>query len=92
MQNRAARAIYNNYDYVNVRGNDLVTGMKVMNVKQRWDYFMSLVMFKSILGIAPDYLCNEITMAVEISDRLTRHVHENDVLIPFLMLMLRRII
>ena len=60
MQNRAARAIFDNYDYVNVRGIDLVAEMKVMNVRQRRDYFMSLLVFKCIHGLAPDYLSNEI--------------------------------
>ena len=34
LQNRAARAMYNNYDYVNIRGLDLLVDMKVMNVRQ----------------------------------------------------------
>ena len=71
------------YDYVNVIGVDIVTEMKVINVKQRRDYFTSLLMFTSIQCIAPDYLCNEITMAAEVSDRLTRH--ENDVVILFML-------
>jgi hypothetical protein len=83
MQNRAARPIYNQYDHVNVRGIDLVCKMKVMNVVQRRDYFMSLLMFKSIHGLAPDHLCNEVTMAIEVSDRLTRHVNEHNVVTPF---------
>ena len=33
-----------------------------MNVHQRRDYFMSILMFKCIHGLAPDYLCSEITM------------------------------
>ena len=82
MQNRAARAIYGIYDYVNVRGIDLLTDMNVMNVKQRRDYFMALLVFKSIYGLAPEYLCNEITMKIEVSQRLTRHVNENDVFVP----------
>ena len=56
--------------------------MNVMNVKQRRDYFMALLVFKSIHGLAPEYLCNEITMKIEVSQRLTRHVNENDVYVP----------
>ena len=82
MQNRAARAIFDNYDYVNVRGIDLVAEMKVMNVRQRRDYFMSLLVFKCIHGLAPDYLSNEILMAIEVSERTGRNVNENDVFIP----------
>jgi hypothetical protein len=83
MQNRAVRAIYNNYDYVNVRGIDLVTEMKIMNVRQRRDYFMSLLVFKCIHGLAPEYLSNEILMAIEVSERVRRNVNENDVYVPF---------
>ena len=33
-----------------------------MNVSQRRDYFMIILMFKSIHGLVPNYLCDEITM------------------------------
>ena len=83
MQNRAARAIFNNYDYVNVRGIDLVAEMRVMNVRQRRDYFMSLLVFKCVHGLAPNYLSNEIIMEIEVSERIRRNINENDVFIPF---------
>ena len=83
MQNRAARAIYGNYDYINVRGIDLLRDLKVMNVKQRRDYFMALLVFKCIRGLAPEYLSNEIVMKVDTNERLTRHSNENDLYIPF---------
>ena len=83
MQNRAVRAIYNNYDYVNVRGTELVSIMNVMNVRQRRDYFMSLLVFKCLHGLAPEYLCNEIIMAIEARDRLGRNVNENDLYVPY---------
>ena len=83
MQNRAVRAIYNNYDYVNVRGTELVSTMNVMNVRQRRDYFMSLLVFKCLHGLAPEYLCNEIIMAIEVRDRLGRNINENDLYVPY---------
>jgi len=82
MQSRAVRAIYNNYDYVNVRGIELISRMNCMNVKQRRDYFMALLVFKCIHGLAPDYLCNEIVMAIEVSHRLNRNSNSN-VYVPF---------
>ena len=82
MQNRAVRAIYNNYDYVNVRGIELVSIMNVMNVRQRRDYFMSLLVFKCLHGLAPEYLCNEIIMAIEVAERIGRNVNENDLYVP----------
>lgn len=82
LQNRVARAIFNNYDYINVRGIDLVASMNLMNVRQRRDYFMSLLMFKCIHGLAPDYLSNEIIMSIEVSDRSTRNTDVNNVYVP----------
>ena len=59
LQNRAARILTGNYDYVNTRGIDLVKTLGLMNVSQRRDYFMIMLMFKSIHGLVPNYLCDE---------------------------------
>ena len=72
LQNRAAKIVSGNYDYVITRCIELVKILQWMNVHQRRDYFMSILMFKCIHGLAPDYLCNEITMQNEISERTTR--------------------
>jgi len=79
LQNRAARVIFDNFDFVNTRGIDLVAKLGIMNIKQRRDYFMALLMYKSIHGLAPNYLCNEIIMEIEVADRISRHINENDV-------------
>ena len=60
LQNRAERAIFIEYDFINVRGTDLVAKMNVMTVRQSRDYFMSLLVFECIHGLAPDYLSNDI--------------------------------
>ena len=62
LQNRAARILTGNFDYVNTRGIDLVTTLGWINVSQRRDYFMIILTFKSIHGLVPNYLCDEITM------------------------------
>ena len=56
MQNRAARIVSGNYDYVNTRGIELVKSLQWTNVHQRRDYFMSILMFKCIHSLAPAYL------------------------------------
>ena len=48
LQNRAARILTGNFAYVNTRGIDLVKNLGLMNVTQRRDYFMIIMMFKSI--------------------------------------------
>ena len=43
LQNRAARILTGNFDYVNTRGIDLVKNLGMMNVTQRRDYFMLIM-------------------------------------------------
>ena len=85
MQNRAARVIYGNFDFVNVRGLDLVKQLGIHNIRQRRDYFMAVLMFKAIYGLAPNYLCDEITMQIEVSDRVTRSYDSDNVHVPLFM-------
>ena len=44
---------------------------------------MSIVMYKYINGMAPAYLCNEITLHSEIAERTTRSVNDNNVVVPY---------
>ena len=83
LQNRAARIVTGNYDYVTTRGTELVRRLRWMCVTQRRDYFMSILMYKSIHGMAPAYLCNEITLHSEITERTTRSVNGNNVFVPY---------
>ena len=46
LQNRAARIITGNFDYINVRGIDIVKRLQWMNVIERRDYFVALTVFK----------------------------------------------
>ena len=82
LQNKAARIICNNFDYINTRGIDLVKQLRWMNVNERFLYFERLLMFKCIYGMAPDYLTNGIIMDVEVKNVNTR-THDMDVYIPF---------
>ena len=82
LQNRAARILTGNYDYVNTRDIDLVKTLGLMNVSQRRDYFIIMLMFKSIHGLVPNYLCDEITMQRDIAERTTRSTIDNNVHVP----------
>ena len=62
LQNRAARILTGNFDYVNTRGIDLVKTLGLTNVSQIRDYCMIILMFKSLHGLVPNYLCDEITI------------------------------
>ena len=86
LQNRSARIITRNYDYINTRGIDIVKNLKWMSVSQRRDYFMSILMFKSIHGLAPDYMCDEIDMQCNIAERSTRSLNFNNAIVPYVSL------
>ena len=84
LQNRAARILTGIFDYVNTRGIDLVKNLGLMNVTQRRDYFMIIMMFKSIHGLVPDYICDEINMQRDIKIR-TRSTVNNNVHVPHIL-------
>ena len=83
LQNFAARILANNFDYISFRGLDILKSLKIMNVNQRIVYFNLILMFKCIHGLAPDYLCDQILMSFEVSERNTRFNDFNNVYIPF---------
>ena len=82
LQNRAARMVTGNYDFINFRGIDLVKDLGWMNIIQRRNYFICILMFKAIHGLAPDYIANDITMLREVSTRPTRSFDSIDVYVP----------
>ena len=93
LQNRAARIITGDFDYVHVRGIDIVKNLKWMNVIQRRDYFVALSVFKCIHGMSPSYLSDCITMYNEIAVRDTRaSTSSNLVIVPRRLLLFSRII
>ena len=82
IQNLAARVITGNFDYINTRGIDLVKHLKLQNIRQRRDYFITTLMFKSIHGLAPNYLCDNVTMNFDINGYNTRGCDNMNVYIP----------
>ena len=55
IQNFCARIICKNYDFINTRGIYLVDSLKIQTIRQRRDYFLSVLMFKAIHALAPHY-------------------------------------
>ena len=47
---------------------------------------MIMLMFKSIHGLVPNYLCDEITMQRDIAERTTRSTIDNNVHVPHITL------
>ena len=54
------------YDSNNTRGIDIGDSLNIQTIRQRRDYFLSVLMFKAIHGLAPHYLCNDVTMIVDV--------------------------
>ena len=89
LQNGAARIITGDYDYVHVRGFDIVKKLKWMNVIQRRDYFVALSVLKCIHGMSPSYLSDCITMYNEIAVMDTRaSTSSNLVIVPHALIAL----
>ena len=82
LQKRAARIITNNYDFINTRGDSLMTTLKLQPFSERVKYFTRTLMYKAIHGTAPFWLNNNILMACESHNRDTRNSRSMNVCIP----------
>ena len=78
----AARLILGNVDYINFRGIELVKSLSLYIIEERKDYFLAMLMFKSIHGIAPAYLCNQIIMNFDINGYDTSGTDGMNVYLP----------
>ena len=72
VQNHAARLITGNFDYINCRGIELVKSLNLYTIRDRRDYFLTILMFKSIHGIAPTYLSDRVVMNFDVNGYDTR--------------------
>ena len=76
------RLILETWRYINSRGIDLVRSLKLQTIRERRDYFLCVLMFKCIHGLAPHYLSNDGTMHVDIHGYDTRSAENMDLYIP----------
>ena len=82
IQNLLARIICNNFDYIHSRGIGLVRSLKLQTIRERRDYFLCVLMFKCIHGLAPHYLSNDVTMHFDIHGYDTKNAENMDLYIP----------
>jgi hypothetical protein len=68
LEHRCARTIIGNYDYINTRGSEIMTDLGITHFDDRLKYQKSLLMFKAIHGLAPDFLLNYITFNFELNE------------------------
>ena len=82
IQNLLARIICNNFDYINSCGIEMVRTLRLQTIRERRDYFLCILMFKCIHGFAPHYLCNDVTMSIDINGYDTRSAENMDLYLP----------
>ena len=81
-QNLLARIMCNNFDYINFRGIEMVRTLRLQTIRERRDYFLCIFMFKCIHGLAPHYLCNDVTMYIDINGYDTSSAENMDLYLP----------
>ena len=56
--------------------------LKWVPISDRWDYHISTLMYKIVNGSAPEYLCNEFSLAREVHSYRTRNAVGNNLCPP----------
>ena len=82
IQRLATRIMTGNFDYIHSRGVDIVHSLNLQTVKERRGYFLCVLVFKCIHDLAHNYLCNYVTMYVDIHGYDTRSGENMDSYMP----------
>ena len=82
IQNYCERILCTNHDYINTRGIALVQSLQLQTIREHRYYFLYVLMFKCIHGLAPHYLSNDVTMVVDIHGYDTRSYENADLCVP----------
>ena len=81
LQNRAARAVTGNFNYTD-SVSSLIKTLGWMNIRQRHFYFMCILMFKCLNGMAPERLKNSFSYIKNTTGVDTRSARNNLLCIP----------
>ena len=82
LQNHAARLILGNFVYSNFRGIEVVKSLGRYTIEEMGDYFLATLMFKSIHGLAPVYLCYQVVMNFDVNGYDTSDTENMNVYLP----------
>jgi hypothetical protein len=82
LEHRCARAVSGNYDFINVRGASIMSDLNMSSFKNRNKYNKSVLMYKAIQGLAPDFLLNYLTFTSEISHHNLRSCDTLELYVP----------
>ena len=78
IQNLLTRIMCNNFDYINFGGIEMVRTLRLHTIRERRDYFLCILMLTCIHCLAPHYLCNDVTMYIDINGYDTRSAENMD--------------
>ena len=81
LKNRAARIICNNFDR-NISSSTLLKSLNIMNIKQWQQYFILILMFKCMNGLAPTTLNDNLNFVNDSHSYVTRASVQNDLTLP----------
>jgi hypothetical protein len=79
LQNRAARIIEQDFDFINTRGIDLVKKLDLQDTIERREYRICTLIYKCMRGLVPQYLSDEIVMTRDIHTHNTRGASGNNI-------------
>ena len=65
LQHRAARIVLSNFDYINVRGHDLVKQLGWQSIDTRRNFYTASLMHKCVYKTAPIHLTNETVLTAD---------------------------
>ena len=82
LEHMAARAITGNYDFINIRGSTLMSDLNLKPFLERHSYNTSLLAFKAIHNMVPDYISNSFTLSSEINERILRSSYNRNLYLP----------
>ena len=82
MESFIAMMIIWNLDYIHSAGVDIVCSLNLQTVTAMPEYFLYVLMFKWIHDLALNYLCDMVTMRVDIHGYDTRSSGNVDVHVP----------
>ena len=68
LENAASRAITKKYDYINVRGNTLFDDIMLSRFTDRFQYYVSILMFKAVIK-SHTIISNDIHLSHEVNER-----------------------
>ena len=82
LQNTAARIVTGNFNYRDIRGEELVKVLGWQTLCERRRFHTAVLMYKCIYGLAPHYLSDQVTRVSDVNIYNTRSTTTLNVLVP----------